>query len=93
MSYSKTYPALFQFLGSWFPDSDFEGLSDSQVAEAFLDTPNDQEHVMVRCEINALISSDETLPWQDIAKEANRYFHNEEECYAWLVMIRDKLSR
>lgn len=77
---------LWNFLGSWFPDADVEGLDDSQVVRNFLATGNQHEIELVRHQGQRLLSL-EALPVEKIALEANRYFEDENACRAWLERI------
>ena len=44
----ESFENLWNFLGSWFPDSDLEGFDDDQVVRNFLATSNQMEINRVR---------------------------------------------
>lgn len=92
MRLREEYPKLANFLGTWFPDADLEGLDDPDVIANFLQTPNLDEHNAVRDELKKLLNECRTLPYDDIGQEANRYFESEDECRAWLVMLSNELT-
>lgn len=93
MKIQEKCPKLSNFFGSWFPDADLEGLEDHEVVANFLRTPNKSEHDMVRTELDNLLTEPGALPFDDIGKEANRYFKTEEECRLWLLMLKHKLDK
>jgi hypothetical protein len=36
MRFRKEYPKLFQFLACWFPETDFEGITDEQATADYI---------------------------------------------------------
>lgn len=92
MRLREKYPKFANFLGAWFPDADLEGLDDKDVIANFLQTPNLDEHNVVRAELKKLLNESELLPYDDISQEANRYFESEDECRAWLLMLNNEFD-
>jgi len=88
MKLRDNYTKLANFLGSWFPDADLEGLDDSEVILEFLRTPNKEEHESVYLELESLLGAPGPMPWKEVGEEANRHFEGEAECRQWL---RDRL--
>ncbi len=86
------YEEFWNFLGSWFPDADIEGVpSDEQVVRNFLATGNSERINTVRTQCKQVIAMD-VLPIEKIMAEANRYFEGERECRAWLKAIAATLN-
>lgn len=86
------YPKLANFFSSWFPDADLDGLEDQDVVAEFLRTPNVDEHNAVRAELERLLNQSETLPCEDIGKEANRFFESEDDCRSWLSLLNNEFN-
>ena len=86
MSISNDYPKLANFLGSWFPDSDLEGLSDEEIVNDFVKKSRRKYVYDVLAEFESLLRL-ETIPHDDIGKEANLYFDGEEDCLKWIKEI------
>jgi hypothetical protein len=82
---SDRYPALTNFLGSWFPDADLEGRSDAEAAKAFAGVDPDEKSLVAR-QAREILKLEE-FPWQEVGFEANRYFENEEQARSWLSDI------
>ena len=93
MRLREKYPKLANFLGTWFPDADLESLNDQDVIANFLQTPNLDEHNAVRSELKKLLNKNDSLPYDDIGQEANRYFESEDDCRSWLLMLSNELLR
>lgn len=85
-SFRREYPELLNFLAGWFPDADFDGLADDEVARAFAsrDAPRS---------INAALADGKRLlgqpdfPWVAIGDCANRHFEGREEAREWLAGV------
>ena len=75
---------FWNFLGSWFPDADFEGVEDdAQVVRNFIAVGDHEEIHAVVVGLREVLNSN-PLPVERISDEANRYFENEGECRDWL---------
>ena len=86
------YEEFWNFLGSWFPDADIEGVdSDEEVVRNFLATGNTEKINTVRTQCGQVMAMD-ALPIEKITTEANRYFSDERECRAWLKEIASVLN-
>jgi len=82
---------FWNFLGSWFPDSDLEGVpDDEQVIRNFVNTKNATKILQVRFGYDEILAMPK-LPMERIMNEANRDFDTEEECRAWLLLCRSTL--
>lgn len=83
---------FWNFLGSWFPDSDLEGVeSDDEVVFNFLRTRNTPKIEQVYLGGQEVLAMQE-LPVQRISEEANRYFATDSECREWLQRCLSILS-
>jgi hypothetical protein len=86
IAFGQQYPALHNFLGGWFPDADFDGRSDEEVARDFarVTSPKNLRAVLEQAK-RVLVA--EPFPWQEVGEEANRYFESPEEARAWLATV------
>ncbi len=82
---------LANFLGSWFPDADLEGLSDGEIVVQFVRVASAAEVSVVREQLDALLTSGE-FDLDEIGNEANRYFRSRAECEAWLQELHSGLA-
>lgn len=88
---SEQYPDFANFLGAWFPDADFEGLDDVQVAVRFASTTS-SHNLMIVLEQGRQLIACKNLPWEEIGSEANRHFDRREEARSWLRQVVDALN-
>ena len=83
---------FWNFLGSWFPDADLEGvLDDQQVVRNFLATKNARKIEQVRSGCAEVLVMPK-LPMDRIIDKANRHFETEDQCRDWLQMCYSTLS-
>ena len=80
------FPTLANFLGAWFPDADLEGLSDAEVAKAFV-TTNDVAATHTILSEGRILLDREEFPWREVGTEANRSFVEPSEARNWLIYI------
>jgi hypothetical protein len=98
MNFESEFPQLTQFLGSYFPDADFEGLTDEEVVANYISDCNKSEisksilMIVREKELPALINNIEDH-WEYIRDEANRYFESPQEALLWLNMIQRELNK
>ncbi len=90
MNFNLKYPNLSQFLSSYFPDADLDGLTDQQVAIEFAKT-NPEEIVTVTLEELKKVIDDQSS-FEAVGIEANRYFENNQAVLDWLKMIAFEIS-
>lgn len=83
--------ALWEFLGSWFADASLAGYEDGDVVREFLGTATESDIDDVRQDCERLLDVD-GLPVEDISREANRHFANENACREWLRHIASMLD-
>ena len=98
MNFESKFPQLVQFFGAYFPDADFDNLTDEEVVANYIADCNKSE---ASKKILKLIKEKE-LPdlmtqvdehWEFIRDEANRYFENSQEALVWLNMIKKELEK
>jgi hypothetical protein len=83
----KEYANFWNFLGSWFPDADLEGIDDDQqVVRNYVAINDHRDIALVRQQCTKVLKLSE-LPVEHISSQANRYFESESECRAWLTMV------
>ncbi len=86
MSLDQRYPHLANFLGTWFPDADLEGKSDTEVARQFAESVRPEERKAAIKQGKDLLNS-APFPWKEISRESNRCFANAEEAKHWLSAV------
>ncbi|UZT98209.1 hypothetical protein ODZ84_01150 [Chryseobacterium fluminis] len=98
MNFENEFPQLTQFFGAYFPDADFENLTDEEVVSNYIADCNKSEaservlRIVKEKELPALINSIEAY-WEYIRDEANIYFENSQEAFKWLNMIKRELEK
>ena len=96
MLFSKEYPKLSNFIGSWFPDYDVDDLSDEEVVTKFVEQSAETNVKQILNELEVLLQQTD-IPYDEVGKEANLYFSASEDCSYWLrgiqPMIKEKLNR
>lgn len=78
---------LANFLGTWYPDADLDGLSDMEVAHKFKCAATSVELQQVIEQLDELLSSND-IDLREVSEEANRSFRSLSECEDWLRAIR-----
>jgi hypothetical protein len=96
MDFKKKFPNLYQFFGAYFPDEDFDDLTDEEVVENYITDCNKSEVSIktlgkVKEELLILIENIDSY-WQEVGDEANRYFENSNDALEWLMMIKKELN-
>lgn len=95
MNFTKDYPNLFQFFGGYFPDADFENLSDNEIVSQYVCEHKKQNnyHKITKLidDIDRLINNID-IYWEEVGEEANRYFEDSKDAVKWLNMIKTKLN-
>lgn len=86
MKLDQQYPELANFLGSEFPDADFEGLSDEEVVKRYTFRVSPKLRYRVIEKGKALLA-EKAFPGEEVGREANRYFSDSEDARQWLAMI------
>ncbi|MCX8524709.1 hypothetical protein OF897_12375 [Chryseobacterium formosus] len=96
MNFTKDFPNLFQFFGGYFPDADFEQLTDEDIVSEYvlehLSNNNYQKIQGLLVDINELMDNIDNY-WEEVGDEVNRYFKNSDEALKWLIIIRQELSK
>lgn len=96
MRFKTTYPELFQFFGGYFPDADFEDITDEEVVLRYVSDCSASE--ISKQELEGTIREIEDLRinieeyWQEVGEEANRYFKTSNDALEWLDMISRELQ-
>ena len=86
MSFKNRYEETFNFLGSWFPDMDYDDLTEERVVSNFKKTI-DKDHLnKVILEIKE-IQDDINDYWEKIVQETNLYFEDANQVKQWLDLI------
>ncbi|AKK73615.1 hypothetical protein OK18_14310 [Chryseobacterium gallinarum] len=98
MNFESEFPQLTQFFGAYFPDADFENLTDKEVVSNYIADCNKSEaskkilKIVKEKELPALINNVE-VHWEYVRDEANRYFENSQDALKWLNMIKKELEK
>ncbi|AKK73614.1 hypothetical protein OK18_14300 [Chryseobacterium gallinarum] len=96
MSFEKDFPRLVQFFGAYFPDADFEDLTDEEIVSEYVSKhkkyDNYQKIIQLIKDIEKLINNIDYY-WEEVGDEANRYFENSQDALKWLNMIKKELEK
>ncbi|MGG5210116.1 hypothetical protein ACQWU4_14395 [Chryseobacterium sp. MIQD13] len=97
MNFIKDYPNLFHFFAGYFPDADFDNLTDEEVVANYIDDCSKSEFSKkelqrTKEELDILINNIDNY-WFEVGDEANRYFENSQDALKWLNMIKTELSK
>ncbi|WP_027386474.1 hypothetical protein [Chryseobacterium gregarium] len=97
MIFTNDYPNLFHFFAGYFPDADFNNLTDEEVVANYIDDCNRSEFSKkelqhTKEELDILINNIDNY-WLQVGDEANRYFENQQETLIWLTMIKRELNK
>ena len=96
MDINNVYPNLLQFFGGYFPDADFEGLTDKEVVKNYIsDCLKSEKSIKelkdTKIELDILI--DNLKLWEELTFEANRHFESYYDALKWLEMIKQDLNK
>lgn len=87
----KNYEELFNFLGAWFPDIDFEGLTEKDVVAEYRKTITKRELQTVISQAKEVRNRIENY-WRFLSQYTNVYFKNSEAALNWLNSIIELLE-
>ena len=90
-NFKEKYPRLFNLFGAYFPDADFDNLTDEEVVANYRLGCRPEDLSATQLELNSLI--DNPSYWQDAIDDANRYFSGQKDIFEWFSMIRSELSK
>jgi hypothetical protein len=89
---TRNQQEFWNFVGSWFPDADLEGvLDDRQVVRNFINTKNTPKVEAVLQGIQEVLVM-EPFPVQRVSQEVNRHFESEHDCRTWLQAVLTALE-
>lgn len=86
------FPKLSNFIGSWFPDSDFEDVSDFDLVRAAVSRTSVEALESVKQELRLVLVL-QPIPYDEIGQEANLHFNSEKECAEWLTQLQKWLDQ
>ncbi|MEQ1965342.1 contact-dependent growth inhibition system immunity protein [Xenorhabdus khoisanae] len=91
MSFQEKYKNLYNFFGAWFPDADFEDLTDEEIVDSFKKVTSNEVIKEALGEISLLVK-DESFPLEEITDSTNIHFEDKTDCINWLVNIQTYLK-
>ena len=97
MNFKNEFPELFQFFGGYFPDADFDNLTDENVVRNYVIDCNKSEVSKktlekAKEELSILIVKIDSY-WEDVESETNRYFEGPQDALDWLNMVLRELNK
>ena len=97
MNFINDFPNLFQFFGGYFPDADFDNLTDENVVMNYVIDCNKSEVskkalAKAKEELSILIIKIDSY-WEDLESETNRYFEGPQDALNWLNMVWRELNK
>ncbi|CDG19387.1 hypothetical protein [Xenorhabdus doucetiae] len=90
MIFREKYNNLYNFFGAWFPDADFEELTDEEIVISFKKVTSNAVINETLDEISLLVK-DGSFPLDEIIDSTNIYFEDKADCINWLVDIQNYL--
>jgi hypothetical protein len=90
--FEEEYEILFNFLGGWFPDMDFDNLTEEDIVKEYKSVVDEKR-------VKALIQEAEEVKtritdyWKKISIDTNIYLENEREALKWLDNIVKLLKK
>lgn len=90
MTLKERFPNLYQFFGGYFPDSDFDNLTEEEVVREYVSDCSKEELSITLKEMDELIGEVNEF-WKAVGSQANRYFENVDDALHWLKLIRKEL--
>lgn len=91
MNIKNNYNHLYNFIASWFPDADFDDLSDRDIVISFRKVSSIDTVNSIINEISSLIIDSESSI-KEISQCANIHFNDEMELITWLSQIKTYLK-
>ena len=91
MNITDSYPNLYNFLASWFPDADFDELSDRDIVISFKNVSSIDKVNMIIEELSLVISDGE-LSIEDVSQCTNIHSNDKLELINWLTEIKEYLK-
>jgi hypothetical protein len=90
------FPELYQFFAGYFPDADFDKLSDEEVVHQYKADCLKSDVGMFQIE-SALKELEQLIVqsgiyWKDVQSEANRHFDTAEDALIWLNQVKRNLE-
>ena len=82
----KKYKVLFNFLGAWFADMDFENLTEETIVKEYKKV-SQQITIYKTIQEAKQVKGKIKNHWEAISKATNIYFKNEKEALSWLNKI------
>lgn len=79
----KDYYSLYQLLGAWFPDMDYEDKSFKEIIEEYKDASPEARLTLLKLEFDTFFLND-NIDYDEVMETSNLYFENKKEAYDWL---------
>ncbi|BET97920.1 contact-dependent growth inhibition system immunity protein [Xenorhabdus taiwanensis] len=92
MSFREKYKNLYNFFGAWFPDADFEDLTDEEIVISFKKVTSNEVINAALDEISSLLVEDASFPLDEIIDSTNIHFEDKADCINWLINIQSYLD-
>ncbi len=89
MKLDENYPTIAQFLAAWFPDCDFENLTDQEIIADYRVVAFKADVHNLRRELEKMLQNE--VDHLQIENLTNRQFSSEEECRSWLQSLLNEI--
>ncbi|MBC8953553.1 hypothetical protein [Xenorhabdus sp. PB62.4] len=91
MIFREKYKNLYNFIGAWFPDADFEDLTDKEIVLSYKGVSSKETIEGCLNDISFLIKGS-NFPLDEIREITNIYFEDKNDCITWLIGIKNNLE-
>ncbi|MFC2996289.1 contact-dependent growth inhibition system immunity protein [Acinetobacter sichuanensis] len=85
-SFESNFPQMYQFLGAWFSDLDYEDLTYKEVVKNYKKAAKSQEIDLLKLEFKEILTK-KTIDYKYISHLSNIYFEDETDLLKWLNEI------
>lgn len=79
----ENYRTLYQLLGAWFPERDYEDKSFKEIIEEYKSTSSELSLSTLKSEFETLFTQ-KNIDYLEVVDTANIYLDNKEQMYKWL---------
>ncbi|NHC05086.1 hypothetical protein G9F31_15270 [Acinetobacter sp. 187] len=89
-NFESNFPLMYQFLGAWFSDLDYEDLTYKEVVKNYKKVSKSEEIDLLKSEFKEILTK-ENIDYKYISHISNIYFENNDDALRWLNEIYNYL--
>ena len=89
-NFESNFPIMYQFLGAWFSDLDYEDIPYQEVVENYKKVAKSEKIDSLKLEFKEILIK-KIIDYKYISQLSNIYFKNNEDVLKWLSEIYNYL--